>query len=548
MRNFQKWSLFTLLAVAGLACSFRPSHAAIQPYITSSVSSGDQVHVRISGDANSTAQLVFYRPGAATPTTVSNFGYTDSNGNLNMTISSGTYGISSGAQTYAIINGISSPTISWPSYTNNLTLSQSNLQLAIGQSFTITASTQVYIAYNSNSSVLGAAANNSQVNVTGNTTGSSQLTLCGANAGCSTVWVNVGSGSGNQNQVTFSQNTVTLQNGQTTSVTLYGSSAGNYYVTSNSNPNVVSPSISGSTLSLYGKSYNGSSTLTICAVGFPNSCGTLLITTNPTYSTLSASQNTLDLTRYQNRTVTIYGGSGNYFISGASTYTSGVNASLSGSVLTLTSTADYGSSTVVVCDTQNTSSCTTITITLLTTTPITLGGLSFTIPLFRGQSMQIAITNPLAAGYYISSNSNSGIVSASLNGSALRVNGLANGSSDIVVCQSTTTVCGKISVSVGAATSLNTFPSIPGSSVRQSGVTSILTWDLNQEVFDYDGYIIYRSDSSRERGSEIGRVSKNTFTFTDRRVTRSHTYYYTILPYWGGLISNNDRPVAIRIK
>lgn len=548
MLSFKKLQLCIVLILAGLLIFANTSLAAIQPYVLAAVSSGDQVQIRVTGDPNSFTQLLFYRPGATTPTTVTNFGTTDSNGNLNTTISSGTYGISGGAQVYAIINGLSSPTITWPSYTSSLSLSQTNLQLTIGQNFTITASTQVYVAYNSNSSVLGASTNNTQVNLTANTNGVSQLTLCGANAGCTTVNVTVGTGGSSQNQITFSQNTVTLQNGQSTAVTIYGGPINSYYVSSNSNSNAVSTSINGSTLTLYSNNYSGSSTITICASGYPNNCGTLPVTTNANYGSLSVSQNTLTVPRYQSRTVTIYGGSGNYFISNGSANTYNSTNAINGATLTITGNTDYGSSTIIVCDASNTSNCTSISATFSSGTTASVNGLSFSIPLFRGQSLQVAITNPTGSSYYISSNSNSGIVSASVSGSSVRVNGLANGSSDIIVCQSTTSVCGKISVSVGAATSLTTFPSIPGSSVRQSGLTSILTWDLNQEVFDYDGYIIYRSESSRERGSEIGRVSKNIFTFTDRRVVRSRTYYYTILPYWGGLISNNDRPVAIRIK
>jgi archaellin len=153
--------------------------------------------------------------------------------------------------------------------------------------------------------------------------------------------------------ISFSQNNVTLNIGQTGTVTLYGSSSGSYYVNSNSNSSVASASISGNTISLYGNS-SGSSNISVCSSGA--TCSTLYVNVsgNSSSSTVSFSQNNITLNVGQSLAVTLYGNPNNsYYISNPNS--SIVSASVSGSTVNLYGST-YGSSNILVCST-GTSSC-----------------------------------------------------------------------------------------------------------------------------------------------------------------------------------------------
>ncbi len=84
----------------------------------------------------------------------------------------------------------------------------------------------------------------------------------------------------NNNSISFSQNNISLNAGQGMTITIYGASS--FYVSSNSNSNIVSSTLSGNALNLYGQN-SGSATLTICSSNGNSSCGTLYVNVNGNY-------------------------------------------------------------------------------------------------------------------------------------------------------------------------------------------------------------------------------------------------------------------------
>ena len=185
--------------------------------------------------------------------------------------------------------------------TGTVTFSQTNPTLSIGQSVSISlsaAATNGYynadtfeITNNSNSSVASASISGNTITIQGLNTGSTTMTVCANVNGytsyssynnCGTLYVTVNSYTGNNtNAVTFSQTNPGIAIGQSINITLssnylYNSGyASTYYIGANSNPNVVSATVTGNVLNLYGIS-SGSTTLSVCSA--QNSCSSLYVT------------------------------------------------------------------------------------------------------------------------------------------------------------------------------------------------------------------------------------------------------------------------------
>ena len=90
------------------------------------------------------------------------------------------------------------------------------------------------------------------------------VTICqvGNTTNCPVVYVTVEqSGAG---QLSFSQNNVSVVNGQNLPITISGGN-GSYQISSNSNANIIQASISGSVLTLSTGSTSGSSSITVCS-------------------------------------------------------------------------------------------------------------------------------------------------------------------------------------------------------------------------------------------------------------------------------------------
>ena len=179
------------------------------------------------------------------------------------------------------------------------------------------------------------------------------------------------------------------------------------------------------------------------------------------YSTVSFSQNNVTVAPNQTTTVTLYGGSGTYYISQNSSL---VSASINGNILTL-SGSESGTGTLVVCSSN--SSCGTLSITVTassytypyttypyttsypmyqTYTPISLS--QGTISLNAGQQEYLNIYG--TGNYYIYSNSNPYAVTSGVSSNTLWINGVNPGTSYVMVCESVGSSCTTLYVNVNA--------------------------------------------------------------------------------------------------
>lgn len=230
--------------------------------------------------------------------------------------------------------------------------------------------------------------------------------------------------------LTLSQTGVSITAGQSSIVTANNSSL---YLSNNSNSQVANINISGSQITITGNT-NGNTTATICAQG-GSVCSSIYITVQSSGTqALSFSQSNLTIASGQTIPVTISGGTGLYMVSNNSN--SGlVQASVSGSIINLSTNGASGSSSITVCST-NMSSCGIINVTVSTSSSSTLS-FSQTNPVIQmGQNSSVVISGGGSSTYYVSSNSNTSAVQASISSNVLTLRGLSSGSAIITVCSS----------------------------------------------------------------------------------------------------------------
>jgi hypothetical protein len=585
--KYKSFILALAIAVTAGLLSFGSAALAYNP-ILSLTGSGTSYSLSVSeAYPNTSVQLDYSVSGSSLPTTITNFGTTDNNGNFTTSFDSSTYGITEGSLMYVTVAGQRSNTVTVGT-TNcsyygcgviegSLSLSQTSLSLNTGQTenVSINGSGNYYIYSNSNSSIASATINGNEVSVYGNTAGSDTVSICQTNynSACASLYVTVGGdncsyygcGTG-VGSLTLSQSSLSLNIGQTENVSVISSYNESIYISSNSNASVANANVSGNNIEVYGLS-SGSSTITVCqnsynqcaslyvtvngggsgsgnvwfnpsnpnlfvgqslavsissnynSASYPynssgyyyvasnsnssvvttnisgtvinlyaqqsgtaniniclsslNYCGILYVTVGGSGSgTLSLSQSSVSLSTGQSSTVSAYGYSGSLYISSNSNSNS-VTASVSGSSINLYALSS-GSSTIQVCG-NNTSQCADIYVTV---NGYGGGGVlslsQSSLNLTSGQSSTVTIYGN--GSYYVSSNSNSSVVSASVSGDNLYLNALSSGSSTIVVCQNSYSQCANVYVTVngyGGNTSVYFSPSTANLNLGQSMTVSI---------------------------------------------------------------------------
>lgn len=156
----------------------------------------------------------------------------------------------------------------------------------------------------------------------------------------------------------------------------------------------------------------------------------------------------------QSVVVTAQGSTGVYLLSNSNSTVASVVTS--GTQVTVTGT-QLGSTTVSLCLVGSATDCANLYVTAQSAAVVVASStLSFspTAPaLSTGQTISVAVSG--GSGYYVSANSNSSIVSASIsssNSSTLNISGLANGTTAITVC-SASGGCGSVTATVSSAAS-----------------------------------------------------------------------------------------------
>jgi len=370
-------------------------------------------------------------------------------------------------------------TVTGNNYGNgNIYFSPSSVSLAAGQSSTVSIynnnynSGSYYVSSNSNSSVATASISGSSLYVSGLIAGSTNIIVCQSSysSSCATLYITVsgsscgysGCSSGN---IYFSPSSVSLAAGQSSTVSVYNNyNSGSYYISSNSNSSVASASVSGSSLYVSGLT-TGSTNIIVCQSGYSSSCATLYVTvTGNNYGggSIYFSPSSVSLAAGQSSTVSVYNNnynSGSYVLSSDSN-SSVANASISGSSLYV-SGLTAGSTNIMVCQSGYSSSCATLYVTVTgsvlgASTNIWFSPQSPTM--YAGQSLAVSVNSGVygstaysygSTAYYVSSNSNPGVVTASLNGTVLNLYANTNGTDNISVCSSALGFCNTLYVTVG---------------------------------------------------------------------------------------------------
>ncbi len=484
---FTKGLLFGLICAVFLAPA--AAYSQVYNYYNPTLSAtyqggyGSNVQITVSGGASYSQVSLYYRQSSSLWTTVNNIGQTDQSGYFTQVVSIPTESSGSVLQMYAVVGGQQTSTISvysggggcnyYGCSVGGLTLSQTSLSLTAGQSASVTASlpypvyggSNVYVSDNSNSSAVSASVSGNTITVYALQNGSATLTICVGNASsCASLYVTV-SGYGGYGNLYFSPSSLALSQGQSATAAIYGSgsSYGSYYISSNSNSNVASAYVSGSTLYVTAQN-SGSATIYVCQSGYSSNCASLYVTVSGGScgyygcgGNLSLSQTSVNMSVGQSVSVTAYNVPAIYVSSNSNP--SVVTASLNVNQINLYANA-AGSSTVYVCALGSSSQCGYIYVTVSGSG--TTGGSVWFSPqspnLYVGQSLAVSINSGVYSGtygygsnyYYVSSNSNPGVVTASVSGSVLNLYASQNGSSSITVCHSSLSLCGTLYVTVGS--------------------------------------------------------------------------------------------------
>jgi plastocyanin len=456
--------VFSLLAAASFFVAATPALAAT-PMLAVTNQGGTSAQLTIS-NADPYSQINLYRRQSSSLwTIINNLGSTDGSGYFSQQMSIGSDGSNTPIQQYVVVNGQQSGTVTtYPSGNNgctyncgngSLSLSQTNVNVTSGQSVVVSAyntTGSLYVSGNTNPNVASYTINGNQVTIYGSNSGSTSMTVCSGSNGCATISVTVNGNGCSYNcgsGLSLSQTTVSVSVGQTSTVTAYNSN-GSLYISSNSNSSVVSASVSGSTLNLYGLTA-GSATVTVCSSGF-GSCGSVYITVSGNGNgSVTLSQSSVSLTQNQTATIYVYGSSNasNLFTLSGNTNSNVVIANLSGSVVTLTG-YNAGSSTLTICQ-SGTSGCATLYVTVGGGNGS--GSVTFSqnnVTVNAGQSMTVFLSG--STGYYVTSNTNGSVASASINGNVITIQGINSGSTTMTVCStSSNNGCGSLFITVNGS-------------------------------------------------------------------------------------------------
>ena len=428
--------------------------SAATPVMTLSNTDGDNVQIDVRGDAGSAVLLSYQKTGGGSY--ISSIGTTNSSGLFTTTISTATYDVLPGSIVYVKVNNQQSASATWP-YTATtsggaITLSKTGLILSAGNNTSLTVNNvgtnKLYLLNNSNPQIANVNLSGSQVTIYANTYGQTVATICvlGTTSNCASAYVTVQNSGATA--LTLSQSNLTIAYGQSSQVSILNST-GNYTILNNSNPNVITATISNQTITLTASNNGGAAAITVCSSDM-SACGII----NANVGTISSSsltfnQTTPSLSIGQNLAVAISGGGSNYNIS-TNSNSSVVNATISGNSLNL-SGVSAGSSVITVC--SSTGNCNSLTATVSyssTGGPITLS--QSNLWLQTGQAVSVIISGGTVPYSFVNDANSASLFQTSLNNNILTLIGTQSGSAMLSVC-SAGGACTQLSVLVNGVSS-----------------------------------------------------------------------------------------------
>lgn len=397
------------------------------------------------------------------------------------------------------------------------------------------------IASNSNSSVVSASISGTTrvVSLYGNNPGTATISICSkeSTTNCANLVVTILSSS--VDNLSFSQNDLILGSGLSQSVTVSGGIDSNYYIASNSNSGIAVATISGNILTVTGGSNAGATTIKVCSTSVNATCGNLnvnlyLNSNTASVTSISFSQNVVYVAKKDTVNVTVSGGNGNGYIISSNSNPSSVTATVTGNTnIVAVYGAETGTSIISVCSTNSSSICASIYVTVGKEADQIYFSPS-SVSLKSGETLIVNVNGALGLTKEISSNSNSSVVSATLNsgGSILVLKGTgASGTSAIKICSTLyTTNCATLNVTITpvVTTSTNTSNSISfnGKLIKYSNSSKIYIvennkkrWIKSEVIFNYFKYkwsniITVGSDIIYEDGEDLALPAITKFNFT----------------------------------
>jgi ferredoxin len=399
---------------------------------------GDNVQLTTSGDPNASVLIYFLKTDGTSR--LQYLGTTNASGYYSTTISTATLGVTPDSSVQVKINNQQSSSVNWPYTTVSgagaIALSKTGLILRVGETATLSVnnigSNKIYLLNNSNPQIANINLSGNQVTIYANTYGQTVATVCvlGTTSNCSSTYITVQNSGATA--LTFSQSTLTIAYGQSSQVSILNSTS-NYTILNNSNPSVITASLSNQTITLTASNNGGSAAITVCSSDM-SACGIINATVGTVSSaTLTFNQSAPSLTIGQTLSVAISGGGSNYNISSNSN-TSVLTASVSGNTLTLIG-GSAGSATVTVCSSSGNCNSLTATVSYASNGgPITLSQSNLWLQI--GQAVSVVISGGVAPYSFINTASSSNYFQTSLNNNILTLTGVSAGSASISVCSS----------------------------------------------------------------------------------------------------------------
>jgi len=428
--------------------------AAATPTMSLYNSDGDNVQINVTGDASSGVLLFYQKSNGASY--ISSIGTTNTSGSFSTTISTATYDILPSSLVYVKVNNQQSTSAAWPySLTTSggaITLSKTGLILTVGGSTSLTVnnvgSNKLYLLNNSNPQIANVNLNSNQITVYANTYGQTVATVCvlGTTSNCASTYITVQNAGAKE--LTLSQSNLTIAYGQSSQVSILNST-GNYTILNNSNPSVITATISSQTITLTASNNGGAAAITVCSSDM-SACGIINASVGTiTSASLAFSQSAPTLSIGQTLTIAVSGGGSNYNISSNSN-SSVLSASLSSSTLTLVG-GSAGTSVVTVC--SSTGNCNSLTATVSYASsggPITLSQANLWLQI--GQAVSVVISGGSAPYSFVNDANSATLFQTALNNNILTLTGVKAGSASVSVC-SAGGACTQLSVLVNGVSS-----------------------------------------------------------------------------------------------
>lgn len=250
--------------------------------------------------------------------------------------------------------------------------------------------------------------------------------------------------------ITLSKTSTQIAVGQSVAV----SSSNTLILSSNSLTTSIGTALSGSQVTITGLSA-GTGTLILCGANVGCDSIAVVVGTSSGQTQITLSKNTTTLNYMGSENITIFGNSTNGYVVNSNSNSSSVSANISGTtdIVSLFG-SKAGTATIKICAAGSETNCSNLYVTVSSATTNTLSFSQNNLNLIPGLSQSITVSGDTNNNYYISSNTNSAVATATVSGSTITViGGNTTGSTVIAVCAaSTNAVCSNLNITTNADT------------------------------------------------------------------------------------------------